>query len=146
MVARLVRDQKVAGSNPVTSTKKKGFREIESLSFITEKHRRGTGFEEAEMNQAPVGPENGAARAAASRENPILSPRPDEKSFREIESFFLLPNEKKTGLAQRADAQCAPLQREALVHGFTDTLKSAQKNPFFNPAITFAFEERASFL
>ena len=71
MVARLVRDQKVAGSNPVTSTKKKGFREIESLSFITEKHRRGTGFEEAEMNQAPVGPENGEKLKALPLENTV---------------------------------------------------------------------------
>ena len=30
------------------------------------------GLEEAAMNQAPVGLENGADRAAASRENPVL--------------------------------------------------------------------------
>ena len=32
------------------------------------------GLEEAAMNQAPVGLENGADRAASSRENPVLFP------------------------------------------------------------------------
>ena len=32
------------------------------------------GLEEAAMNQAPVGLENGADRAATSRENPVLFP------------------------------------------------------------------------
>ena len=34
----------------------------------------GNGLEEAAMNQAPVGLENGADRAASSRENPVLFP------------------------------------------------------------------------
>ena len=34
------------------------------------------GLEEAAMNQAPVGLENGADRAATSRENPVLFPAP----------------------------------------------------------------------
>ena len=37
-----------------------------------------TGLEEAGMNQAPVGLENGADRAAASRENPVLFPAPNQ--------------------------------------------------------------------
>ena len=37
-----------------------------------------TGLEEAAMNQAPVGLESGADRAAASRENPVLFPAPNQ--------------------------------------------------------------------
>ena len=37
----------------------------------------GNGLEEAAMNQAPVGLENGADRAASSRENPVLFPAPN---------------------------------------------------------------------
>ena len=37
-----------------------------------------TGLEEAVMNQAPVGLENGADRAATSRENPVLFPAPNQ--------------------------------------------------------------------
>ena len=44
------------------------------------------GLEEAVMNQAPVGPENGADRAAASRENPGLLPLP---KFENPNTFFL---------------------------------------------------------
>ena len=36
------------------------------------------GLEEAVMNQAPVGLENGADRAATSRENPVLFPAPNQ--------------------------------------------------------------------
>ena len=36
------------------------------------------GLEEAAMNQAPVGLENGADRAASSRENPVLFPAPSQ--------------------------------------------------------------------
>ena len=42
------------------------------------------GLEEAAMNQAPVGLENGADRAASSRENPVLFPAP-AKSLENIE-------------------------------------------------------------
>ena len=42
------------------------------------------------MNQAPVGLENGADRAATSRENPVLFPAPN-KSFRENGSFYFTP-------------------------------------------------------
>ena len=35
------------------------------------------GLEEAAMNQAPVGLENGADRAASSRENPVPSTAPN---------------------------------------------------------------------
>ena len=34
MVARLVRDQKVAGSNPVTSTSKRRFESIQTVAFF----------------------------------------------------------------------------------------------------------------
>ena len=53
-------------------------------------------LEEAVMNQAPVGLENGADRAATSRENPILSPRPIE-SFREIGSFSFISKHHQRG-------------------------------------------------
>ena len=36
------------------------------------------GLEEAVVNQATVWPENGADRAAASRENPVLFPTPNQ--------------------------------------------------------------------
>ena len=49
------------------------------------------GLEEAAMNQAPVGLENGADRAATSRENPVPSTAP-AKSFRENRELFCLPN------------------------------------------------------
>ena len=49
-----------------------------------------TGLEEAAMNQAPVGLENGADRAATSRENPVLFPAPNE-NFRENGSFCFIP-------------------------------------------------------
>ena len=38
----------------------------------------GNGLEEAAMNQAPVGLENGADRAATSRENPVPSTAPNQ--------------------------------------------------------------------
>ena len=38
------------------------------------------GLEEAAMNQAPMGLENGADRAATSRENPVLFPAPTKKA------------------------------------------------------------------
>ena len=66
------------------------------------------GLEEAVVNQAPVGPENGADRAAWSRENPILSPRP-EKGFREIESlsFITEKHRRETGF-EEAEMNQAP--------------------------------------
>ena len=42
------------------------------------------GLEEAAMNQAPVGLENGADRAAASRENPVPSTAPDQYNPNQI--------------------------------------------------------------
>ena len=48
------------------------------------------GLEEAVMNQAPVGLENGADRAATSRENPVLFPAPNE-NFCENGSFYFTP-------------------------------------------------------
>ena len=51
--------------------------------------KSGNGLEEAAMNQAPVGLENGADRAATSRENPVPSTAP-AKSFRENRELFCL--------------------------------------------------------
>ena len=42
------------------------------------------GLEEAAMNQAPVGLESGADRAAASRENPVLFPAPSQYNPNQI--------------------------------------------------------------
>ena len=42
------------------------------------------GLEEAAMNQAPVGLENGADRAAASRENPVPSTAPNQYNPNQI--------------------------------------------------------------
>ena len=47
------------------------------------------GLEEAAMNQAPVGLENGADRAASSRENPVLFPAPRKKLGKSAELLFL---------------------------------------------------------
>ena len=47
------------------------------LSFFFYANRE-TGLEEAVMNQAPVGLENGADRAATSRENPVLFSAPNQ--------------------------------------------------------------------
>ena len=44
----------------------------------------GNGLEEAAMNQAPVGLENGADRAASSRENPVLFPAPNQYNPNQI--------------------------------------------------------------
>ena len=49
----------------------------------------GNGLEEAAMNQAPVGLENGADRAASSRENPVLFPAPRKKLGKSAELLFL---------------------------------------------------------
>ena len=60
------------------------------------------------MNQAPVGLENGADRAATSRENPVLFPAPSE-NFRENGSFYLLQRniKAKTGLEEAVVNQAA---------------------------------------
>ena len=42
------------------------------------------GLEEAAMNQAPVGLENGADRAATSRENPVPSTAPNQYNPNQI--------------------------------------------------------------
>ena len=56
---------------------KKKARQKRRASFFV---NSGNGLEEAAMNQAPVGLENGADRAASSRENPVLFPAPKKKS------------------------------------------------------------------
>ena len=49
----------------------------------------GNGLEEAAMNQAPVGLENGADRAASSRENPVLFPAPEKRLGKSVGLLFL---------------------------------------------------------
>ena len=46
------------------------------------------GLEEAVVNQATVWPESGADRAAASRENPVLFPAPNENFCKNGSSYF----------------------------------------------------------
>ena len=53
---------------------KKKARQKRRASFFV---NSGNGLEEAAMNQAPVGLENGADRAATSRENPVPSTAPN---------------------------------------------------------------------
>ena len=50
----------------------------------------GNGLEEAAMNQAPVGLENGADRAASSRENPVLFPAPKKKARQKRRASFFV--------------------------------------------------------
>ena len=54
----------------------RAFERIESF-FVCLKSSTQMGLEEAVMNQAPVGLENGADRAATSRENPVPSTAPN---------------------------------------------------------------------
>ena len=54
------------------------FEKIESFFVYSKIIRGGMGLEEAVVNQAPVGPESGADRAAASRENPVPSTAPNQ--------------------------------------------------------------------
>ncbi len=55
----------------------RAFEKIESF-FVCLKSSTRMGLEEAAMNQAPVGLENGADRAATSRENPVPSTAPNQ--------------------------------------------------------------------
>ena len=54
------------------------------------------GLEEAVMNQAPVGLENGADRAASSRENPVLFPAPKKKARQKCWAPFFCKLGKRT--------------------------------------------------
>ena len=47
------------------------------------------GLEEAVMNQAPMGLENGADQAATSRENPVLFPAPEKRLGKNAGLLFL---------------------------------------------------------
>ena len=51
------------------------------------------GLEEAAMNQAPVGLENGADRAATSRENQVLFPAPKKKARQKRRASFFVKRE-----------------------------------------------------
>ena len=99
MVARLVRDQKVAGSNPVTSTTKETLEKSRVFSF-SKKHRSETGFEEAVMNEATVWPQNGADRRAVEALR-IQSCHLDQKTAGNlrISGFFLCNLHKDVSLA-----------------------------------------------
>ena len=81
------------------------------------------------MNQAPVGLENGADRAATSRENPVLFPAPNEH-FRENGSFYLLQRniKAKTGLEEAVMNQ-APV---GLENG-ADRAATSRENPVLFP-------------
>ena len=83
-----------SGSDLVSSTApKKKLGKSVGLLFC----KSGNGLEEAAMNQAPVGLENGADRAATSRENPVLFPAPNAYYPNQIFQigngfgFFLVP-------------------------------------------------------
>ena len=61
----------------------RAFERIESF-FVCLNPSTQMGLEEAAMNQAPVGLENGADRAAASRENPVPSTAPNQYNPNQI--------------------------------------------------------------
>ena len=74
------------------------------------------GLEEAVMNQAPVGLENGADRAATSRENPVLFPAPNRYNPNQIFQlgngfgfflFFLSQRYNTLDLASKVSVQGA---------------------------------------
>ena len=70
-----------SGSDLVSSTApKKKLGKSVGLLFC----KSGNGLEEAAMNQAPVGLENGADRAATSRENPVPSTAPNQYNPNQI--------------------------------------------------------------
>ncbi len=90
MVARLVRDQKVAGSNPVTSTTEETL-EKSRVFLFSKKHRSEIGFEEAVMNEAAVRPQNGADRRGVEPLRiTILSPRPEKAGNRKDSGSFFI--------------------------------------------------------
>ena len=73
----------------------RAFERIESF-FVCLKSSTQMGLEEAAMNQAPVGLENGADRAATSRENPVLSTLPIDP-----ESYCVVLRRAKTGISAK---------------------------------------------
>ena len=76
-IEKQVTEAGASGSNSVSSAAPaKSFRENREL-FVCLKSSTRMGLEEAAMNQAPVGLENGADRAATSRENPVPSTAPN---------------------------------------------------------------------
>ena len=60
------------------------FRENGSFYLLQRNIKAKTGLEEAVVNQATVWPESGADRAAASRENPVLFPAPNQYNPNQI--------------------------------------------------------------
>ena len=87
----------------------------------------GNGLEEAAMNQAPVGLENGADRAASSRENPVLFPAPKKKARQKRRASFFVNS--GNGLEEAAVNQ-APV---GLENG-ADRAASSRENPVLFPA------------
>ena len=82
------------------------------------------------MNQAPVGLENGADRAATSRKNPVLFPAPNE-NFRENGSFYLLQRniKAKTGLEEAVVNQATVWPESG-----ADRAAASRENPVLFPA------------
>ena len=74
------------------------------------------GLEEAVMNQAPVGLENGADRAATSRENPVTSTAPNQYNPNQIFQigngfgFFLIFLSQKYNTLDLARSVCKGLR------------------------------------
>ena len=82
------------------------------------------------MNQAPVGLENGADRAATSRENPVLFPAPNEH-FCENGSFYLLQRDikAKIGLEEAVVNQATVWPESG-----ADRAAASRENPVLFPA------------
>ena len=75
------------------------------------------GLEEAAMNQAPVGLENGADRAASSRENPALFPAPNQYNPNQIFQigngfgfFLIFLSQRYNTLTLQAGSVCKGLR------------------------------------
>ena len=94
------------------------------------------GLEEAAMNQAPVGFENGADRAATSRENPVPSTAPNQYNpnpiFQIGNGFGFFHNQILFFYASYADTLkkgCPSRQLVILFHLFPFSVISAFQNP-----------------
>ena len=84
-IEKQVTEAGASGSDLVSSAApSENFRENGSFYLLQRNIKAKTGLEEAAMNQAPVGLENGADRAASSRENPVLFPAPNQYNPNQI--------------------------------------------------------------
>ena len=82
--------------------------------------KSGNGLEEAAMNQAPVGLENGADRAASSRENPVLFPAPRKKLGKNAGLLFCKPG---NGLEEDAMNQTPVGLENRIVYNLVDVVE-----------------------